>query len=85
MQLCDNNEGFTFSVCSFIGTHFFVFRRVDMKNDAEKNDAEMYREMYGTLFCAICTVIEDCKDEEAVELLKEAQLAAEDIFITYYE
>ena len=56
-----------------------------MKNDAEKNDAEMYREMYGTLFCAICTVIEDCKDEDAVELLKEAQLAAEDIFITYYE
>ncbi len=50
-----------------------------------KNDAEMYQKMYGKLFNAICNVIDNCEDEEVVELLKQAQIEAEDIFISYYE
>ncbi|MBQ6837810.1 MAG: hypothetical protein IJO44_03130 [Clostridia bacterium] len=50
-----------------------------------KNDANMYQKMYYHLFNAVTDVIQSCKDKECVEILKQAQLDTEEIFITYYE
>ena len=72
-------EEFTFSVCSFIGAHFF-YGRIFMKCDLE-----MYKKMYSKLFNSVTDVIEICKDEKSVELLKKAQKETEEIYITYYE
>ena len=80
MQLCDNNEGFTFSVCSFIGAHFFVLGEKPMKNDAD-----MYKKMYSKLFNTITDVLRICDDEKCVNILAEAQKETENIYITYYE
>ena len=50
-----------------------------------KNDAEMYKAMYLKLFNTITDVVQCCSDEKSVEVLKQAQIEAEDIYITYYE
>ncbi len=50
-----------------------------------KNDTEMYKEMYYKLFNVITDVIEMCRDEKCINILKQAQIETEDIFITYYE
>lgn len=50
-----------------------------------KCDLEMYKKMYSKLFNSVTDVIEICKDEKSVELLKKAQKETEEIYITYYE
>ncbi|MBO5066561.1 MAG: hypothetical protein J6D06_10635 [Clostridia bacterium] len=59
-----------------------------MKNDtdkSEKNDMDMYRQMYHKLFNTISDVIEICEDQKCVRILKNALRDAEWIYITYYE
>ena len=80
MQLCDNNREFTFSVCSFIGTHFFILGEIFMKNDAE-----MYRKMYCKLFNTITDVLQICEDDVCSDILKNAQRETEELYTTYYE
>ena len=80
MQLCDNNERFTFSVCSFIGAHFFCFRR-----ETNEKRCRYVQKMYSKLFNTITDVVKICDDEKCVNILAEAQKETENIYITYYE
>ena len=59
-----------------------------MKNDtdkSERNDMDMYRQMYHKLFNSITEVIDVCEDEKCVRILKNALRDAEWIYVTYYE
>ena len=59
-----------------------------MKNDtdkSERNDMDMYRQMYHKLFNSITDVIDVCEDEKCVRILKNALRDAEWIYVTYYE
>ena len=59
-----------------------------MKNDtdkSERNDIDMYRQMYHKLFNSITDVIDVCEDEKCVRILKNALRDAEWIYVTYYE
>ena len=59
-----------------------------MKNDTDKyerNDMDMYRQMYHKLFNSITDVIDVCEDEKCVRILKNALKDAEWIYVTYYE
>ena len=46
---------------------------------------EMYKKMYYTLFNAITDAIEEEDKEKAVEILKNAQIETEEIFISFGE
>ena len=50
-----------------------------------KNEVEMYREMFGILCEAIYEVSEICTDKKCVEILDNAILNTEDVFIAYHE
>ncbi len=50
-----------------------------------KNDTEMYKEMYFKLFNVITDVIEICPDERSINILKQAQMDTENIYVNYYE
>ena len=50
-----------------------------------KNEVEMYREMFGILCEAIYEVSEICTDKKCVEILENAILNTEDVFIAYHE
>ena len=59
-----------------------------MKNDtdkSERNDIDMYRQMYHKLFNSITDVIDVCEDEKCVRILKNALRDAEWIYVPYYE
>ena len=59
-----------------------------MKNDtdkSERNDMDMYRQMYHKLFNSITEVMDVCEDEKCVRILKNALRDAEWIYVTYYE
>ena len=59
-----------------------------MKNDtdkSERNDIDMYRQMYHKLFNSITDVIDVCEDEKCVRILKNSLRDAEWIYVTYYE
>ena len=59
-----------------------------MKNytdKSERNDIDMYRQMYHKLFNSITDVIDVCEDEKCVRILKNALRDAEWIYVTYYE
>ena len=59
-----------------------------MKNDtdkSERNDIDMYRQMYHKLFNSVTDVIDICEDEKCVRILKNALRDAEWIYVTYYE
>ena len=59
-----------------------------MKNDtdkSERNDMDMYRQMYYKLFNTVTDVIDICEDEKCVRILKNALRDAEWIYVTYYE
>ena len=51
----------------------------------ERNDMDMYRQMYHKLFNSITDVIDVCEDEKCVRILKNALRDAEWIYVTYYE
>lgn len=50
-----------------------------------KNDADMYQKMYSKLFNVVTNVIELCEDVKCVDMLKQAQIDTEEIYVTYYE
>ena len=59
-----------------------------MKNytdKSERNDIDMYRQMYHKLFNSVTDVIDICEDEKCVRILKNALRDAEWIYVTYYE